>query len=247
MRLSSFLSTFGSILRHGGNLGTCPVCEGGTLFLRQGTWDRDQYKCVRCRSIPRQRALALVLEQERPDWRNLAIHESSPDGCLARKLARQAPGYSSSQFLPGKPLGAVCDGLRNEDLRELTFADATFDIFLTMDVLEHVPEPDRAFSEIGRVLKPGGVHLFTVPWHEAPTRERARLAPDGSVQHLLPAEYHGNPVDPHGSLVVTDWGSDMQDRIRAASGMSTARHTFHDPSRGLSGAFLDVFVSRRDA
>ncbi len=247
MRLSSFLSTLGSVLRHGGNAGICPICEGRTLFLRQGSWDRDQYKCLRCRSIPRQRALAMVLQRERPDWRTLSIHESSPDGCLASKLAREAPGYSSSQFLPGKPLGEVHGGLRNEDLRKLTFAGGSFDLFLTMDVLEHVPEPDLAFAEIGRVLKPGGLHIFTVPWHDAPTRDRVRLAEDGSMQHLLPAEYHGNPVDPKGALVVTDWGSDMLERIRAASGMSTDRYSFHDASRGLSGAFLDVFVSRRDA
>jgi len=247
MRLSSVLPTVSAILRHGGNPGRCDVCEGPTLFVRTGPWDRDEYRCVRCRSIPRFRAMALVLQRERPDWRSLALHESSPDGSLSRKFAKQAPGYSSSQYLPGKELGTFHDGIRNEDLRSLTFRDASFDIFVTQDVLEHVPEPDRAFAEIGRVLKPGGIHVFTVPCHDSPTRERARIAADGSLELLLEPEYHGNPVDAKGSLVVTDWGPDILDRIRQASGMDTERFDFRDPRRGLAGAFLSVFVSRKHA
>lgn len=54
----------------------------------------------------------------------------------------------------------------------LPFPDASFDVVLFSEVLEHVDEPARAVSEIARVLKPGGRLLLTVPFnfmqHEIP-------------------------------------------------------------------------------
>ena len=44
----------------------------------------------------------------------------------------------------------------------MTFQNESFDLFITQDVFEHVMEPNKAFKEIERVLKPGGAHVFTV-------------------------------------------------------------------------------------
>jgi ubiquinone/menaquinone biosynthesis C-methylase UbiE len=38
----------------------------------------------------------------------------------------------------------------------LPFADASYDGLLCVEVIEHIPETDRAFAEMARVLKPGG-------------------------------------------------------------------------------------------
>jgi SAM-dependent methyltransferase len=189
--------------------------------------------------------MAVVLESELPKWKSLEIHESSPEGAYSDKLRTRARAYSSSQFLPGFPLGEVVEGVRNEDLRALTFSDSSFDLLVTQDVLEHVPNPDSAFREIARVLRPGGLHIFTVPCYSKPTRERARQRPDGTIELLDAPEYHGNPVDPNGSLVITEWGPDLVDRIRSTSGLRTRRLDFQDPSRGLLGEFLSVFVSSK--
>lgn len=54
----------------------------------------------------------------------------------------------------------------------LPFPDESFDVALSTQVLEHVPEPERALREAVRVLKKGGRLILTVPgvWptHEAP-------------------------------------------------------------------------------
>ncbi|MFL6727724.1 MAG: class I SAM-dependent methyltransferase [Sphingomicrobium sp.] len=46
--------------------------------------------------------------------------------------------------------------LRQADLTALPFADASFDHVLMWGVLMHIPEAEKALSEIARVLKPGG-------------------------------------------------------------------------------------------
>lgn len=45
--------------------------------------------------------------------------------------------------------------------------DGEFDSALCTAVLEHLEEPDKAIAECNRVLKPGGVAIYTVPfiWH----------------------------------------------------------------------------------
>lgn len=55
---------------------------------------------------------------------------------------------------------------------ELPFADASFNSILCTEVLEHVPEPQKAWREFYRVLQTGGRALVSVPmwWpaHELP-------------------------------------------------------------------------------
>jgi SAM-dependent methyltransferase len=50
------------------------------------------------------------------------------------------------------------------DARTLPFADRSFDGVLCSQMLEHVDRPETVVQEMGRVLKPGGVGLISVPF-----------------------------------------------------------------------------------
>ena len=58
------------------------------------------------------------------------------------------------------------------DAQALGIRDASFDVVLCTEVLEHLPEPQRAIDEVYRVLTPGGQLLLTTrflfPIHDAP-------------------------------------------------------------------------------
>jgi SAM-dependent methyltransferase len=181
-----------------------------------------------------------------PNWRNIAVHESSPSGPASRKLRTEAKSYSASQYLlPDLPRGAVVREVTCQDLEQLTFPDESFDLFITQDVLEHVLRPELALREIERVLRRGGAHVFTVPiFHGRRTLIRV-LPSDSGIHHLLPPDYHGNPVDPNGSLVIREWGDDFIEFVRAESGLFTEMLPFDDRSRGLDGEFLEVFITRK--
>lgn len=45
----------------------------------------------------------------------------------------------------------------------LPFADQSFDVVLSFQVIEHVPDVGRYLSEIGRVLRPGGIFVVATP------------------------------------------------------------------------------------
>lgn len=227
------------------NLGYCPICESRVAFARKGEYLRDTYVCLSCGSIPRQRALLHVLNERFPAWRDMAIHESSPGGISSDKLARECRNYVPSHFYPDVPSGEYKAAIRSENLECMTFTDESFDLVITQDVFEHVLNPARAFAEVARILKPGGAHVFTVPYFSwKPTLVRAAPSADG-IKYLEPPDYHGNPIDASGSLVITEWGPELLDVIRANGGMSTDVHSLHDTAMGLEAQFLDVFVSTK--
>lgn len=49
------------------------------------------------------------------------------------------------------------------DARQLPFASDAFDLVICTEVLEHIPEPERAINEIRRVTRVGGIAVVTVP------------------------------------------------------------------------------------
>jgi SAM-dependent methyltransferase len=49
------------------------------------------------------------------------------------------------------------------DMRDLPFGDASFDAVLSVQSIEHVPDPDRVLAEVRRVLAPGGIVAFVTP------------------------------------------------------------------------------------
>jgi 2-polyprenyl-3-methyl-5-hydroxy-6-metoxy-1,4-benzoquinol methylase len=53
--------------------------------------------------------------------------------------------------------------LRCMDAKQLDFPDASFDVCLSFDVVEHLPSVQRHFNDVFRILKPGGHYLFQTP------------------------------------------------------------------------------------
>jgi len=228
------------------NSGYCTICDSNVLFRRTGPWLRDQYLCTRCGSIPRQRALVKVLNDHFPGWRESRIHESSPGGPSSDKMRRECREYVATQFFPNVPRGQFNGSQRSEDLEALTFGDEYFDMVITQDVFEHVLRPAKAFAEIARTLKPGGAHVYTVPYYRGKkTVVRAKPDGKGGITHLMKPDYHGNPIDEAGSLVITEWGDELCDFVFRSCGMTTTILNFYDSRLGLKGEFLDVLISRK--
>lgn len=59
---------------------------------------------------------------------------------------------------------AVTDRVEHGDATNLRFADSSFDKVFSLHTIEHVPNLPAFFSEIGRVLKPGGLAIIVYPW-----------------------------------------------------------------------------------
>lgn len=159
---------------------------------------------------------------EHPSIRSLRIAEINRIDGLHEALGA-LPQFAYSEFSPGVEPGTTDDDTRCEDLTRLTYADCSFDLILTSETLEHVPDLDAALREIRRVLVPGGFHLFTIPTLPVVERTfaRARLRPDGSLEILARPISH--PGGDTGYPVFTEFGADFPTILRSA-GFSAAIH-----------------------
>jgi SAM-dependent methyltransferase len=226
--------------------GRCPACAANVTFVAHDSWLRDHFLCSNCGSIPRERALMAVVEMYFPQWRGLTVHESSPvDRGASKRLRQECAHYIPSQYFPDRPPGSMVRKVRCENLEALTFADASIDLHITQDVLEHVFHPSQVFREIARTLKPGGAHIFTVPIgnRQAPSKLRASIDAEGVISHLEAPVYHGNPISEEGSLVTVDWGYDICSRIFEACGLYTHLIYIDDLSRGIRAELIEVLVT----
>jgi SAM-dependent methyltransferase len=153
--------------------------------------------CPRCRSHPRHRAIALLLD--RGDLPRGRLLHFAPEPLFDPVFAR-LPGIDRVTA----DLYAPAD-LRL-DIARMELPDDSFDLILCSHVLEHVPDDRSAMSELRRVLAPGGLCLILTPYRpEVPTYE------DPSITAPLDRMVAFGQQD-H----VRIYGSDLADRLRAA-------------------------------
>ena len=220
-------------------IGYCPCCENHTVFRSEQIWLRDHYLCSKCDSIPRERALVHVLNEICPDWKKKIIHEASP---RHTHLQRFAKSYSFSQYYPADKFGAYVHNVQNQNLERLTFDSNSLQIFISIDVLEHVFSPETAINEMLRVVEPNGIVIFTTPRFDIPKSfQRAERKENGKILHLEDEEYHGSSGGEKRALVTWTYGHDFQLLVENWCGIKC--HSFNEEIsfKGINGEFLDVF------
>lgn len=240
-----------------GQLTLCSICGTRDHFPRgDHRSTREAFPCPNCRASLRYRDQTAIILDEFGRGQHLfleqlargemladaAIFEPALHGPFVRTLSH-LPNYRRSYYWDdGKP-GDVRNGVPFGDLTALEFENNTFDLVLTSDVMEHVLEPFVAFEEIARVLKPGGVHIFSIPtaW-PLPDESvvRAQMV-DGSLEHLLPPRYH-RAGDGSDSLVTIDYGADVIDKL---SGFSLRTQIVRRSFPGEEVYRNATFVSRK--
>jgi SAM-dependent methyltransferase len=109
-------------------------------------------------------------------------------------------------------------GVRNESLIALSFPNESMQFVLSFDCFEHFSDYKSGLRECFRVLKDGGSLFITVPFRRDSTQNivRARDREDGCVEHLLPPEYHGDPLRKEGCLCYYHFGWELLDDMWVA-------------------------------
>ena len=153
-----------------------------------------------------------------------------------------------SEFLGyDKKPGQVIDEIRNEDAMNLSFENNSFDVIVSNDVYEHVPNINNALSEAYRVLKKSGTLLISIPFSSknVKTVRRAEIK-SGEIKHLLSPSHDSNPIaQKEGSLVFYDYGWDFLDFLKTAGFDDAYTLGYYDLFYGHLGNGLQFIFSAK--
>jgi Methyltransferase domain len=241
--------------------GLCPACGLPSTFeidrsygarFSQGighvpNW-RERLVCTKCNLNARVRTSAALIRGLVPETasRVWLAEQVTP---LHRELLTRYPFLIGSEYLgPTAVSGSISEGgLRHEDCCASSFQTASLDAVCSFDVLEHVPNYRAALRDAVRVLRPGGLFIWTAPFDidRYETLIRATVEQDGSVTHLEEPDFHGDPVNPEaGILCFQYFGWDILDEMRTAGFRDSMVYSTWSMMHGLIGPEQRIFVGR---
>jgi GT2 family glycosyltransferase len=237
--------------------GFCVPCSKQVRFLvdmesggqlRDNSWLpnwRERLECPLCRMNNRQRLIATLIKRELEVQHTKCVYFMEQVTPIYRWATTTYKNHNivGSEYLGHQyESGTTIKGTRHEDVESLSFTNDEFDLIVSNDVFEHVPNPATAFAECCRVLKTGGVLLATIPFHSQNDLSITRTnIVDGELFHNLPPSYHGNPVSADGSLVFTDFGWDVLEEMQVAGFSDVSLEIYASAELGHLGGGQIVF------
>ncbi len=160
--LIRFSALFSFLIRpfYIGNKVECPVCgKHFRKFLPYGYGKAmDNRLCPYCLSLERHRLIWLYLKQRSNFFEAplKVLHFAPEQPFLKRFKALKNLDYTTADL--DSPIADLHLDVTNIDL-----PDNQYDVVICNHVLEHVNDVNKAFSEIKRILKPGGWAILMVP------------------------------------------------------------------------------------
>ena len=236
----------------------CTVCGSFSLIHLTNDNFRENCYCIKCKSFNRQRQIAFILcnaiankkvksLKDLSSIDHLSIYNTEAGGALHNFLSRTNEYVCSEYFGDQYKGGDYVDGRMHQDLMSLSFSDNQFDFIISTDVFEHVADPYLAHQEVYRVLKPGGRHIFTVPFYQTEILDENRASvKNGKIVHHKEPMYHIDPIRPEGVLVFNIFAIEMIIKL-ARIGFRTNMHHLYRPSNGILGVNGLVFESIKES
>ncbi len=201
LRVAGLYTMRASSVLYKGDQVQCPCC-GYTArqFASYGMVKRENALCRWCLSLERHRGLWLYIHEKT----NLLTHPN--------RVLHFAPEHQTQELLKNAPkvdyISADLDmptAMVQMDITNITFEDNEFDVILCNHVLEHVPDDNKAMSELFRVLKPGGWAILQTPMNSDPeTKEDLSITDPKERERLYGQNDH-----------VRTYGMDKKDRLEA--------------------------------
>lgn len=231
----------------------CNICSSLTYIHITNDNFRENCFCHQRNSFNRQRQIVYLICQlfkqkdlislsKLHEMESYSIYNTECDGVLHKYLSR-FPQYTCSEYFgPHDTVGKFVNKKPNEDLAHLSFQNEMFNLVISSDIFEHIPDPYLAHQEVYRVLKINGRHIFTVPFYQNYylDERRALINENNEIQHLKEPIFHIDPLRKDGILVFNIFSLEMLTQL-AKIGFRTKMHLLTKPFLGIFGQNAILF------
>jgi SAM-dependent methyltransferase len=139
----------------------CNICGWEGRHFLSDSWHKH-INCPKCHSGIRQRLFIATLRNiENLSFdriiSNKTILHFAPENIVSSNIRNKTAHYTTADFLRQD-----CDfKLDMSHMPEIK--NESFDVVIAFDVLEHVPDYQKALEEVHRILSSNGFAIFTVP------------------------------------------------------------------------------------
>lgn len=139
----------------------CNICGWEGRHFLSDSWHKHII-CPKCRLDIRHRLFIATLQNiDNLSFdriiNNKTILHFAPEKIISSNIRKKATHYTTADFLRQD-----CDCKLNMSYMP-EIKNASFDIVIAFDVLEHVPDYQNALQEVHRILSSNGFAIFTVP------------------------------------------------------------------------------------
>ena len=160
----------------------CPICKYSSNSFhhlsnhRSISWNSA---CPKCDSRSRHRGLFFLYRKYISNKPHKKVLHFAPEIILSSLFTETKKYYFTTDLFMNNV------NYPKEDIQNLSFKNATFDMILCNHVLEHVKSDTKAFSEISRILKKKGIAIITVPgnWRNKKTISQNPIYHNGHYRH----------------------------------------------------------------
>ena len=111
-----------------------------------------------------------------------------------------------------------------------------FHMVVSPDFLQFVPPLDEALAEVARVLMPGGIFLFTIPFY---------VDSEVTVSNIAHLRQRNGLLPPMSAGPVHQIGWDIMDRVREAGFSDCTAHFYWSEELGYLGPYNMIFMAFR--
>lgn len=210
---------------------------------------REELICPVTNLNNRVRAAVQFLEFEFHVNERSKIYLSEQVTPLYTYLKSKFPNLIGSEYLGlnEKPGFKNVEGIRHEDLTNLSFENNSLDFIISLEVFEHISSPNLGFKSCFEKLKKNGALILTVPFliNEEKNLIRAKVDKSGKIYHLLEPEYHKNPIDENGSLCFTHFGWEILDQLKTIGFKDAYVILYWSSEFGYFGGLQTIIIAKK--
>lgn len=176
----------------------CPVCGyiGAFKDVNPPTGLRKHAKCPKCNALERHRIQYLVVDKilKEINSSEMKMLHFAPEPFFSEIFSKRFDLYETADL-------SMSDVNYNIDLQRLPFGDHSYNFIFASHVLEHIPDDEKALSEIRRILKPNGIAILPVPLVSEKTVEYPKPNPNESYHVRAPGFDYFDKYDRYFSKV----------------------------------------------